>query len=190
MPQAFQSGCAARAWATAARTSVGQRRRVRPELRPSPGLRRQCGTRHIRRRGHLRRSVRGTARARQRAASVLHFDQIQPPGGAVGPAADRARASRMPRKSSRLTVPFRSAEMCQPGSAPCDEEIRCRAPYRSILRLRAPSWRRRSSGRCWCEGFRVRHSFHPLGSTAANDVKSCLPTTTPAAATIADSSSG
>jgi len=55
-------------------------------------------------------------RARQRAASVLHFDQIHPLAGRWG-RRDRARASRMPRKSSRLTVPSRSAEMCQPGSA-------------------------------------------------------------------------
>src|SRR5208282_1604865 len=43
--------------------------------------------------------------------------------------------------------PSPSAGMCRPGSAPCDEEIRCREPCRSILRLRATNWKRKSSGR-------------------------------------------
>ncbi len=107
MPQAFQSGCAARAWATAARTSVGPAPSSSPRTSPVAGfteaMRDTAYSTSVAICEEVYAGRRGRARELRQYSTSTRYNPL---AGAVGPAADRARASRMPRKSSRLTVPF------------------------------------------------------------------------------------
>src|SRR5271155_5935370 len=115
MPQAFQSGCAARARATAARTSVGPALSSSPRTSPVAGFTERmrditnsaleaiCEEVYPRPSGHARDTYLGLGDDKSLQYSTP--TRYSPPAGAVGPAAVRLHASRMRRTSSRLTVP-------------------------------------------------------------------------------------
>jgi len=110
----------------------------------------------------------------QRAARIRPqystLTRYKPLAGAVGPAAVRSRASRIRRKSSRLTVPFPISRNVRPDSAPCCEENHSPEPYISAPHPRASNRTRKWFGRSWCddwslgmfESHRLRHFHRPF----------------------------
>ncbi len=235
MPQAFHSGCAARARATAVRTSVGPAQSSSPSTSPVAGLTDAmretanwrsvaiCGKVYSGRKGRATGSTIGSDKPQDRSAATLAAGARAPCPRRRGADATRIRrqpdTARSPARSPRpptdpeprgcdlnlpgSVFPSQPAGTCPPGCAPCDEETRCRARSRRTLRpsrvqteekivrtLVSPSFPCVPLCPLWLRSWPAAKRSTRSGSTAANEVKSCSPTTPGAASIIAASSSG
>src|ERR1700690_1004265 len=174
MPHAFQSGCAARARAPAARTSVGPALSSSPRTSPVAGFTEAMRETAISTLDVIWEEVYaggdGCARglfwlrespmklvARQLRIGLfscaVRVSIPQQPGTTLWQAPwGQPLTAHVPRGCRAYLpgspFPSPSAEKFRPGSAPCDEEIRCRAPCKSIHRLRAPNSKRKSCEHC------------------------------------------